>query len=295
MVDEGPAGPPYADPRQELASIAGALRAYVEWQKEAGTLGFPRRPWTRPVEVMAPSPGLLQPAAAEQAVASAAAQELPVQAPPAVATPAPPPPPSPPPPPPEPRVRLAQLSAEVGTCRKCGLCTKRKRPAFGRGSVGARVMFVGEAPGEEDDEQGRPFVGRAGQLLDRMIGAMKLTESEVYIGNVIKCRPPGNRRPEPSEIEQCMPYLREQVTLVKPDVIVALGNVAIGLLLETEEGVSALRGGWRLYRGHTLVLPTYHPSRLLRTDEQQPEIRKQVWEDLQRVMNEVARLKATAT
>ena len=156
-------------------------------------------------------------------------------------------------------------------------------------------MFVGEAPGQEDDEQGKPFVGRAGQLLDKMIAAMKLADGEAYITNVIKCRPPENRRPEPSEIERCLPFLHEQIALVRPAAIVALGNVAIGAILETGDGVDKLRGGWRLYRGHTLVLPTYHPSRLLRADDQQPEIRRRVWEDLQLVMTELARLRATAS
>lgn len=277
-----------AEARTELARIAAALRTYVEWHRDAGTIGFPRQRWTRPVEET-------------QVTTTMEAVPAPMPAAPPAAPPAPPPAPTestpapPPPPPPEPRARLTQLSAEVDACRKCDLCRKRKRPAFGRGQVGAQVMFVGEAPGQEDDEQGRPFVGRAGQLLDRMIGAMKLTEADVYIGNVIKCRPPGNRRPEPAEIEQCLPHLHEQIALVKPPVIVALGNVAISALLETDDGADKLRGGWRLYRGSTLVLPTYHPSRLLRTDdEKQPELRRQVWSDLQLVMNELARLKTKA-
>ena len=155
-------------------------------------------------------------------------------------------------------------------------------------------MFVGEAPGQEDDEQGRPLVGRAGQLLDKMIAAMKLTADEVYVCNVIKCRPPGNRRPEPSEIAQCIGYLHEQISLIRPPIIVALGRVAIGAILETSEPVDTLRGGWRLYRGHTLVLPTYHPSKLLKPDDPQvPELRRQVWTDLQLVMGELARRRAT--
>jgi uracil-DNA glycosylase family 4 len=273
--------------RQELGEIASSLRAYVEWQRDAGTIGFPRLPKTA------------QPGAAMQS-----SEPEPITAAPVADVPVPPPPPAPPAAPAaaapepqplpviEPRARLPQLGAEVAACRKCGLCSKRKRAAFGRGDVGAQVMFVGEAPGQEDDEQGRPFVGRAGQLLDKMIAAMKLTEAEVYIGNVIKCRPPGNRRPDPPEIAACMPYLHEQIALVRPKILVALGNVAIGAILETEDGVDKLRGGWRLYRGQTLVLPTYHPSRLLRDDAEQPEIRRRVWEDLQLAMNEMARLKA---
>jgi uracil-DNA glycosylase len=268
--DDGPVDPERAEMRSELSSIAASLRTYVEWQRDAGTIGFPRRPWKRPVEEQ---PTEQDPSATPEGVLVSATATPPL------------------PPPPEPRVRLVQLGTEVGTCRKCGLCTKRKRTAFGRGSVGARVMFVGEAPGEEDDEQGRPFVGRAGQLLDKMIAAMKLTSEEVYITNVMKCRPPGNRRPEPSEIEKCLPHLHEQIELVKPAVIIALGNVAIGALLQTEDGVDQLRGGWRIYRARTMVMPTYHPSRLLRPDDQQPEIRRKVWEDLQLVMDELARLR----
>ena len=301
-TDDGPVDLERAEMRSELASIAASLRAYVEWQRDAGTIGFPRRAWKHPVEEQTAEQA---PDALPEDVPVSASATLPLAPPVAVRTSptlappqsAPPPPPAeeppPPPPPPEPRVRLVQLGAEVSTCRKCGLCTKRKRTAFGRGSVGASVMFVGEAPGQEDDEQGRPFVGRAGQLLDKMVAAMKLTEAEVYIANVMKCRPPDNRRPEPSEIEKCLPHLHEQIELVKPSVLIALGNVAIGALLQTEDGVDKLRGGWRMYRGRTMVMPTYHPSRLLRADEQQPEIRRKVWEDLQLVMNEVARLKAS--
>jgi uracil-DNA glycosylase len=304
-TDDGPVDPERAEMRSELASIAASLRAYVEWQRDSGTIGFPRRPWKRPVEEQPaeqapddPPEDVSVSASATLPLAPQVAVQPPPPPPPPPPQPAPPPPPAPepalpPPPPPEPRVRLVQLGAEVSTCRKCGLCTKRKRTAFGRGSVGAIVMFVGEAPGQEDDEQGRPFVGRAGQLLDKMVAAMKLTEAEVYIANVMKCRPPDNRRPEPSEIEKCLPHLHEQIELVKPSVLIALGNVAIGALLQTEDGVDKLRGGWRMYRGRTMVMPTYHPSRLLRTDDQQPEIRRKVWEDLQLVMNEVARLKAS--
>jgi DNA polymerase len=159
---------------------------------------------------------------------------------------------------------------------------------FSRGNPDARLCFVGEAPGADEDAQGLPFVGRAGQLLDRMIGAMGLApERDVYVCNILKCRPPGNRRPEPEEMATCIPYLHEQLELVQPRVIVALGNTAVGALLDTKLGITKLRGHWKLYRGKTLVMPTYHPSYLLRPSPQQVEAKRQAWEDLQLVMREL--------
>jgi DNA polymerase len=159
---------------------------------------------------------------------------------------------------------------------------------FARGNPDAAICFIGEAPGAEEDEQGVPFVGRAGQLLDKMIIAMGLSpERDVYVLNIIRCRPPGNRRPEPEEVAACLPYLHEQLDLVGPKVIVALGNTAVGTLLGTTLGITKLRGQWKLYRGTTLVMPTYHPSYLLRPSAQQAEAKKQVWEDLQAVLTEL--------
>jgi DNA polymerase len=144
------------------------------------------------------------------------------------------------------------------------------------------------APGADEDAQGLPFVGRAGQLLDRMIAAMGLSpETDVYVCNILKCRPPGNRRPEPEEMAACFPYLHEQLALVRPRVIVALGNTAVGALLDTKLGITKVRGQWKLYRGQTLVMPTYHPSYLLRPSPQQTEAKRQAWEDLQLVMKEL--------
>jgi len=274
--------------RAELASIAGALHAYLEYHMDAGTVGFPRQPWERPSEQAMPVVASAFSSEPEPE-ATASAQSTPAAAQPQARAAQPPPPPASPPPL-DPAARLAQLAVEVSSCRKCGLCHKRKRTAFARGSVGAQVMFVGEAPGLEDDAQGKPFVGRAGALLDKMIAAMQLDSA--YICNVMKCRPPDNRRPEPSEIDRCLPYLHEQIAMVRPAVIVVLGSVAAGAVLDTADGVEQLRGGWRLYRGHTMVMTTYHPSRLLRADDEQPEVRKKVWEDLQMVMTELARRKA---
>jgi DNA polymerase len=180
------------------------------------------------------------------------------------------------------------MAAEISACTRCGLAATRTNTVFSRGNPAASLCFIGEAPGAEEDAQGLPFVGRAGQLLDRMIGAMGLSpESDVYVVNILRCRPPGNRRPEPDEVAACLPFLHEQLELVCPKVIVALGNTAVATLLGTKLGVTKLRGQWKLYRGKTLVMPTYHPSYLLRPSAQQAESKRQAWEDLQAVMKEL--------
>jgi len=176
----------------------------------------------------------------------------------------------------------------VAGCTLCGLAATRTQTVFARGNSAAQLCFVGEAPGADEDAQGLPFVGRAGQLLDRMIAAMGLSpEKDVYICNILKCRPPGNRRPEPEEIATCIPYLHEQLALIRPRVIVALGNTAVAALLQTSIGITKVRGQWRLYRGQTRVMPTYHPSYLLRPGAQQVEAKRQAWEDVQLVMKEL--------
>lgn len=175
---------------------------------------------------------------------------------------------------------LESLAKEVSSCVTCRLCKTRKQTVFADGSPGARIMFVGEAPGADEDAQGVPFVGRAGQLLTRMIeDGMGLPRSSVYIANVLKCRPPENRNPEPDEIAACRGYLERQIDLVKPEVLVALGRFAAHFLLETEEGITRLRGKWGSYRGIP-VMPTLHPSYLLR----QPAQKKEAWEDLLAVL-----------
>jgi DNA polymerase len=189
---------------------------------------------------------------------------------------------------PERRARLAQVAQEVASCTRCALAATRTQTVFARGNPEASICFVGEGPGADEDAQGLPFVGRAGQLLDRMIGAMGLTpERDCYICNIVKCRPPGNRRPEPEEMATCIPYLHEQIALVHPRVIVAMGNTAVAALLDTKMGITKVRGQWKLYRGHTLVMPTYHPSYLLRPSPQQTEAKRQAWQDLQLVMKEL--------
>jgi len=176
--------------------------------------------------------------------------------------------------------RLRALAAEVAACRKCGLCETRTQTVFSDGSPSARLLFVGEAPGADEDAQGVPFVGRAGQLLTKMIeDGMGLPRKDVYICNVLKCRPPGNRNPEPAEMAACRGYLEAQIDAIRPGAIVALGKFAAQFLLETEEGIMRLRGRWGNWRG-VPVMPTFHPSFLLR----QPDRKKDAWDDLLKVL-----------
>ncbi|MEY8878598.1 MAG: uracil-DNA glycosylase family protein [Leptothrix sp. (in: b-proteobacteria)] len=173
------------------------------------------------------------------------------------------------------------LAATVAACRECGLCEGRQQTVFGVGHTQAHWMLVGEAPGEHEDQQGQPFVGKAGQLLDNMLRALGLTREagepaqQVYLANVLKCRPPGNRNPEPAEIARCEPYLQRQVALVRPRVIVAMGRFAVQSLLRSSEPIGRLRGKRHDYQGVPLVV-TYHPAYLLRN----PLDKARAWEDL---------------
>jgi len=175
---------------------------------------------------------------------------------------------------------LQQVRDTLGDCRRCKLATGRKTIVFGQGNPNARLMFVGEAPGADEDEQGLAFVGRAGQLLTDIIEkGLKLPRAEVFIANVIKCRPPQNRNPEPDEILACQPFLEGQIDAIKPKVIVGLGKFAAQFLLKTAEPITRLRGKTGEYRG-IIVMPTYHPAYLLRN----PGAKKEVWQDMQAVM-----------
>ena len=174
---------------------------------------------------------------------------------------------------------LGTVREALGDCQRCGLGRTRKQIVFGEGNAAADLVFVGEAPGADEDLQGRPFVGRAGQLLTRIIVAMGLQREMVYICNILKCRPPGNRNPLPEEIAACEPFLIRQIEALRPRVICALGSFAAQTLLKTETPISALRGRFHLYQGIPLM-PTYHPAYLLRN----PGAKKQVWEDVQLVM-----------
>ncbi|MFN0060502.1 MAG: uracil-DNA glycosylase [Planctomycetota bacterium] len=174
---------------------------------------------------------------------------------------------------------LAKCAAEVAACTTCRLCETRTRTVFSAGSATARLMFVGEAPGHEEDLRGEPFVGAAGQLLDRMIGALGLTRAEVYIANVLKCRPPQNRDPLPEEVQSCAPFLKRQISLVNPEVIVALGKPAAHFLLGGTQALGRLRGREHSYRDIPVVV-TWHPAYLLRA----PEHKRETWQDLQFVI-----------
>ena len=174
---------------------------------------------------------------------------------------------------------LAAIRADIGDCKRCRLCEKRTNIVFGVGDPDTRILFVGEGPGADEDAQGEPFVGRAGQLLNNMIKAMGVSREQVYIANVVKCRPPGNRTPENDECATCSPFLLRQIEVIAPEMIVALGATAAKTLLEVNEPMSKLRGHIHDFRGTPLVA-TYHPAYLLRDPRQKGE----AWKDLQLVM-----------
>lgn len=178
---------------------------------------------------------------------------------------------------------LDAIARRVAACQECRLCHSRTNVVPGEGDPMAQLMFIGEGPGANEDIQGRPFVGRAGELLTKIIEAMQFRREEVWIGNVVKCRPPGNRQPEPDEMETCLPFLREQVAIVRPKVIVTLGKTALAGLLPQyrREPMSKVRGQWLSCEGVPLM-PTFHPAYLLRS----PSQKKLVWEDMQAVMKE---------
>ncbi|MFO0662742.1 MAG: uracil-DNA glycosylase [Polyangiaceae bacterium] len=289
--------------RTELRDIASALRTYLEWHEDAGGYGLPREarrptlrsapfeaepktlPRTRPVaEPPPPAPVVREgfepfvppegPITRDAAAAPSTKVKAKEKAPPTPSV--------------SPSVRLPLMAQEVASCTRCGLSETRNKTVFSRGNPEAKLLIVGEAPGADEDAQGLPFVGKAGQLLDKMIGSMGLDpQKDVYVCNVIKCRPPGNRKPTPEETNACLPYLQEQLSLVSPQVILAMGNTAVATLLGTTLGITKLRGQWKLYRGTTLLMPTYHPSYLLREGPAQKEAKKQAWSDLQAVMKEL--------
>jgi uracil-DNA glycosylase family 4 len=174
---------------------------------------------------------------------------------------------------------LKEIRSDLGDCQRCRLSKSRKNIVFGTGDPDARLMFVGEGPGYEEDQSGEPFVGAAGRLLTKIIEAINRSREQVYICNIIKCRPPGNRNPMPDEIETCIPFLKRQIESVKPDMICALGTFAAQSLLGTSAPISKLRGCFHDYSG-IKVLPTYHPAYLLRN----PDKKRDVWEDMKKLM-----------
>lgn len=185
----------------------------------------------------------------------------------------------------EKRRQLELLAQEITGCTQCALCQRRKQTVFARGTGSCGLCFVGEGPGADEDAQGYPFVGAAGQLLDKMIAAMGLGRDEVYVCNIVKCRPPENRKPLPEEMLACRPYLERQLEILAPEVIVALGATAVEGLLGTTGGITRLRGTWKLYKGRTAVMPTFHPAYLLRS----PSAKHAVWDDMQAVLRQMGR------
>lgn len=256
------------DPREELATLTAALRAHLEVLQGTGATGLPgaTRELARGRSPDGGAPPQAPPRMPQEGVREA-------------------------PPPTSPRAaadaaeRLRVLQDEARACTRCGLHRQRKQAVFSRGTGSSGLCFIGEGPGADEDEQGLPFVGKAGQLLDKMIEGMGLSRDEVYVCNIVKCRPPDNRKPEPSEMAACRPFLAEQIDLIQPKVIVALGGTAVEGLLEIGGGITRLRGNWRLYRGKIPVMPTFHPAYLLRT----PDAKRQVWEDLKEVLRHMGR------
>ncbi len=262
----------------ELRFLTRALRAHLEWQASTGATGLERAALEAPTPVASsrPEPIALAPSVGPSVVASALdarATEQSAMTPSAAA------------PSGGAQTRLTVLAEAVRSCTKCGLSQHRKQTVFARGTGSSGVCFVGEGPGADEDAQGLPFVGKAGQLLDRMIEAMGLGRDEVYVCNVVKCRPPDNRKPELDEMAACLPYLNEQLELIQPRVIVALGATAVQGLFGTTEGITRMRGKWKTYRGQIDVMPTFHPAYLLRT----PAAKREVWDDLQEVLKKLGR------
>ncbi len=226
----------------EMRELARALLVHVEYERTLGTPGVPCASAIEPAVADAPVH-----------VTAASAGAMPT---------------------------LEALRADIGDCRRCKLAPGRTHLVFGVGNPHARLVFVGEGPGADEDAKGEPFVGRAGQLLTEIITkGMRLRREDVYICNVVKCRPPGNRNPEPDEVASCEPFLVRQLELIGPEVIVALGKFAAQTLLRSKTPITQLRGRWFDYRG-IMLMPTFHPAYLLRN----PGDKRLVWEDVQKVM-----------
>jgi len=180
--------------------------------------------------------------------------------------------------------RLEDLRKSIGDCKKCKLCQNRTHLVFGEGSPEARLVFVGEGPGREEDLEGRPFVGEAGRLLTRIIeNGMGLRREEVYICNIVKCRPPNNRDPEADEIDACIPFLKQQLNLIRPQVICTLGRVAVRELLDKEFKITKQRGNWYSFMDIPLM-PTFHPAYIIRNPSRERQLKGLVWEDIQKIM-----------
>ena len=249
---------------QELGAAVGELRAYLSWAGEGGPIMVSALATSKATPTPMPTSNEGGSARGATTYSAAPAPErgrqdskLPI-------------------------VSLHDVRAQIGECVRCKLHKGRHNIVFGVGDPKARLMFVGEAPGEDEDLKGEPFVGKAGQLLTKMIEAMGLRREDVYICNTVKCRPPNNRNPEPDELAACEPFLKGQLASVKPEVIVTLGKFAAQALLREQTPITRLRGQWREYEG-VPVMPTFHPAYLLRS----PQEKTKVWDDLQSVMRKL--------
>jgi len=179
---------------------------------------------------------------------------------------------------------LEEVAKECINCEKCPLYLTRTKVVPGEGNEKARVMFIGEGPGEEEDLEGRPFVGKAGQLLTKILKSVEIKREEVFITNMVKCRPPGNRNPSVSEVETCFPYLEAQIAIINPKILVTLGNVPTQFLLETKQGITKLRGEWYDWMGKIRIFPMFHPSYLLRNEGNFPGSPKELtWKDIKKL------------
>ena len=253
------------EPADELALLVGQLKNGLARHHAAGTWAAPGGPTARvAVEVIAADVGA---SGGESVVHEVMDDPAPVQVG---------------------RRSLAQIRAELGDCTRCKLHATRKSIVFGVGDENAPLMFVGEAPGEQEDKRGEPFVGPAGELLDKMIEAMGWSRQTVYINNILCCRPPGNRNPQPDEVAACKPFLEARIGAIAPRIIVALGRPAANTLLGTDAPISALRGKFHDRHG-VKVMPTFHPAYLLR----EPDRKRDAWADLKLVMAELDRLGIT--
>ncbi len=271
----------------DIVDWVHCVREYLEYQASCGTTGMPRDPLVRQGHVVS-APALSEPPA------SLAPPEPPVQrvnVPAAiipqlsnmrkideteavqVLTQA------------ERTEKLAVLQQSIVNCTRCRLHEQRTQTVFARGTGSSGLCFIGEGPGADEDAQGFPFVGKAGQLLDKMISAMGLSRDDVYVCNIVKCRPPNNRKPAPDEMATCQPYLERQLELLQPEVMVALGATAVEGLLGITEGITRMRGKWKLYRGSIPVMPTFHPAYLLRN----PSAKHPVWDDMCEVLKQMGR------
>jgi DNA polymerase len=254
----------------ELLALTRQLKEYVQWLDRGGASGVPLPRPTTPTAERAPvntaAPPVVRPSASPSL--SLSRSSSPSSSSGAIGA-----------------VGLQLIRDDLGDCQRCKLSPTRTNIVYGVGNPEAPLVFVGEAPGADEDRTGEPFVGAAGQLLTKMIEAMGFARQDVYICNILKCRPPGNRNPEPDEIAACEPFLKRQLGAIRPRMIVALGKFAAQCLLRSDAPISKLRGHFHQYEGIPLM-PTYHPAFLLRT----PTAKREVWSDLQQVMAELDRL-----